>query len=82
MDRGIVVARGPPDHEGIEMTETSTSLSVIGMAALGALAFFASFGAEYVPFAQIASALLFPAIMLVLIVGGIGLIRVLLAMQA
>ncbi len=63
------------------MSESTTSISVIAMSALGALAFFASFGGQLLPVAQLASALLFPGLMFLLLVGAIGIIRILLALS-
>ncbi len=63
------------------MSESTTSISVIAMSALGALAFFASFGGHLLPVAQLASALLFPGLMLLLLVGAVGIVRILLALS-
>jgi hypothetical protein len=63
------------------MSESSTSIAVLAMAALGALGFFASFGGQLVAVAQIASALLFPGLLLLLAVAAIGVIRLLLTLS-
>ena len=68
-------------HEGIEMSESTTSISVIALSALGALAFFASFDGQFMSVAQLASALLFPGLIFLLLVGAIGIIRILLALS-
>ena len=63
------------------MSESTTSIAVFAVSALSALAFFASFDGQFLPVAQLASALLFPGLMLLLLVGGIGIIRILLALS-
>ena len=63
------------------MSESTTSISVFAVSALSALGFFASFGGQLLPVAQIASALLFPGLMFLLVVAAIGIIRILLALS-
>lgn len=63
------------------MNESSTSIVVFAVSALGALGFFVSFGGEVVPMGQVFSALVFPGLMLLLLVAAFGLIRILLALS-
>lgn len=63
------------------MTESTTSISVLAVSALAALGFFASFGGQFVDVAQIASALVFPGFLFLLVVAAVGVIRVLLTLS-
>ena len=63
------------------MNESTTSIAVLAVSALGALAFFASFGGQFVVVAQVASAIVFPGLMFLLVVAALGIVRILLALS-